>query len=88
MISAILISAGILGALLDGFLHVLQLHDLPWLRFLQTKAAWITLLSAFLIGLSLLAQFNAGTLIMDIFIAVLAVTSIKGSNSREVTTHG
>lgn len=73
---SLLIGAGVAGALLDVLLHVLQLYDLPFLKYLQGKTAWITLFSAVLIALSLFAQFNAGTLCMDIFIGGLAVVSL------------
>lgn len=82
MIPFLLICAGVLGALLDILLHVLQLHDLPMFRYLQNHTAAITLLSVGLIGLSLLVQFNAGTLVMVAFIAFLAITS-PNSNKKE-----
>lgn len=80
----LLICAGVLGALLDILLHVLQLHDLPWFRSLQDHTAAITLLSAGLIGLSLLVQFNAGTLVMIVFIAFLAITSMKNNKKDQL----
>lgn len=72
----LLIVAGVLGALLDVSLHVLQLIDVPLVRRLQPLTGWITLASALFIGLSLIAQFNAGTLVMDAFIGGLAVFSL------------
>lgn len=82
MIAFLLICAGVLGALLDILLHVLQLHDIPMFRYLQNHTAAITLLSVGLIGLSLLVQFNAGTLVMVAFIAFLAITS-PNSNKKD-----
>lgn len=74
--SRILIGAGLLGASLDVLLHILQLHDIPILRKLQGHTAIITLLSALLIGASLFAQFNAGALLLDVFIGTLAIISL------------
>lgn len=82
MIAFLLICAGVLGALLDILLYVLQLHDLPMFRYLQNHTSAITLLSVGLIGLSLLVQFNAGTLVMVAFIAFLAITS-PNSNKKD-----
>jgi hypothetical protein len=70
-----LVCAGVLGASLDILLHVLQLHDIPFLRGLQRQAPAITLLSVLMVALSLTVQFNAGTLLTCIFIAILAISS-------------
>lgn len=81
----LLIIAGVLGALLDILLHVLQLVDIPALRNLAKRkaAAWITLASAALIAVSLIVQFNAGTFVMCLFIAGLAMFSIITGKEME-----
>lgn len=74
--TTILIGCGVVGAGLDVLLHVLQLLKHPRRKTLQANAAWITLASVTLIGLSLFAQFNAGTLVLTVFIMGLALASL------------
>lgn len=74
----VLIVCGVLGALLDILLHVIQLLRLPVPeRFTNRKAAGIiTVASSGLIGMSLLAQFNAGVLLITLFVGGLGVYSL------------
>lgn len=73
-----LILCGVLGALLDILLHVIQLLHLPVPeRFTDRKAAGIiTVASSGLIGLSLFAQFNAGVLLITLFVGALGIYSL------------
>lgn len=80
LLRLILVTCGVLGALLDCLLHVLQLLHVPFIERLQRHTAEITLLSVALILASLIVQFNAGTLVMVLFIGSLAVFSLITHN--------
>lgn len=79
-----LIYIGVLGVLLDILLHVLQMF--PKLAPAPVRvAAWVTLASCVLGGLSLIPQWNLPLLIMEAFVGVLAIVSLV--TGREVE-HG
>lgn len=84
-ISTILVICGVLGALLDVALHVLQLCKLPLPSCLtdQRAAAIITVISAALIGLSLIVQFNMGALLITLFVGGLGVFSLVTGKDLE-----
>lgn len=70
-----LIYVGVVGVLLDILLHVLQMF--PKLAPSSVKAAaWITLASCVLGGLSLIPQWNLPLLVMEVFVGGLSVLSL------------
>jgi hypothetical protein len=77
-----LVLVGVLGVLLDIILHVLQMFP-KLVPSTVRVAAWVTLASCILGGLSLIPQWNLPLLIMEAFVGGLAVVSLLTGKDLE-----
>jgi hypothetical protein len=70
------VALGVVGAAIDILLHFLQLTPVGS-KVGPRATGWVTLVGCLCMGISLARDFNLGAALMALFVAVLAVYSIR-----------